>query len=87
MSRPVLHLSHWERSDRESGPGEGLQPIERPRPPHPDPLPNGEREQKEAPAAGQNGSGRPNLSAISVHQGGINRSGRIGRAGPDRVNW
>ena len=28
---------------RESDPGEGFRPIESPRPPHPNPLPNGER--------------------------------------------
>ncbi|MDO9412289.1 MAG: hypothetical protein Q7T81_06910 [Pseudolabrys sp.] len=38
-----LHLSHWERSDRESDPGEGLRTIDEPSPPHPNPLPDGER--------------------------------------------
>jgi hypothetical protein len=40
----ALHLSHRERSARASVPGEGLEPIESHLPPHPNPLPNGERE-------------------------------------------
>jgi tRNA(Ile)-lysidine synthase len=40
----LLHLSHGERSDRDSDPGEGLRTIERVSPPHPNPLPGGERE-------------------------------------------
>jgi urease accessory protein len=41
------HLSHRESSARVSAPGEGLQTIEGPTPPHPNPLPTGEREQAE----------------------------------------
>ena len=39
-----VHLSQWERSARDSVPGEGFCSIESATPPHPSPLPNGERE-------------------------------------------
>lgn len=46
-----VYLSHGERSARSCAPGEGILPIESPIAPHPDPLPNGERERAAVVAA------------------------------------